>query len=50
MILTLTALTGSRLFYLVEHGDLLCPSAWLGGYGFAFYGGFTAATVRTPRS
>jgi phosphatidylglycerol---prolipoprotein diacylglyceryl transferase len=43
MILVVGALVGGRAFYLLEHGELDDPSAWLGTTGFTFYGGFIAA-------
>jgi phosphatidylglycerol:prolipoprotein diacylglycerol transferase len=45
MILTVAALVGGRLYYLMEHGELLDPGAWLGTRGFTFYGGFIAAAM-----
>jgi phosphatidylglycerol:prolipoprotein diacylglycerol transferase len=45
MILVVGALVGGRAFYLVEHGDLDDPGAWLGTTGFTFYGGFIAAAL-----
>jgi phosphatidylglycerol:prolipoprotein diacylglycerol transferase len=45
MILIVGALAGGRAFYLLEHGDLGDPAAWLGATGFTFYGGFIAAAL-----
>jgi phosphatidylglycerol:prolipoprotein diacylglycerol transferase len=45
MILVVSALLGSRIYYLAEHGQLLEPGEWLGTRGFTFYGGLIAATV-----
>jgi phosphatidylglycerol---prolipoprotein diacylglyceryl transferase len=45
MIVVVGALVGGRAFYLLEHGDLDDPGAWLGSTGFTFYGGFIAAAV-----
>jgi len=45
MILILGALVGGRAFYLLEHGQLDDPGAWLGTTGFTFYGGFIAAAL-----
>jgi phosphatidylglycerol:prolipoprotein diacylglycerol transferase len=45
MILIVGALVGGRAFYLLEHGDLDDPGAWLGTTGFTFYGGFIAAAL-----
>jgi phosphatidylglycerol:prolipoprotein diacylglycerol transferase len=45
MILVVGALVGGRAFYLVEHGRLDDPGAWLGTTGFTFYGGFIAAAL-----
>ena len=44
-ILVVGAVVGGRAFYLLEHGDLARPSAWLGTTGFTFYGGFIAAAL-----
>jgi phosphatidylglycerol:prolipoprotein diacylglycerol transferase len=44
-ILVIGALVGGRAFYLVEHGELDDPGAWLGTTGFTFYGGFIAAAL-----
>ena len=44
-ILTVSALVGSRIYYLAEHGQLLEPSEWLGTRGFTFYGGLIAAVI-----
>jgi hypothetical protein len=46
MILVIGALVGGRAFYLLEHGHLDDPGAWLGSTGFTFYGGFIAAAPR----
>ena len=45
IILVVSALVGSRIFYLAEHGQLLEPSKWLGTHGFTFYGGLIAAAL-----
>jgi phosphatidylglycerol:prolipoprotein diacylglycerol transferase len=45
MILVIGALLGGRAFYLLEHGRLDDPGAWLGTTGFTFYGGFIAAAL-----
>jgi phosphatidylglycerol:prolipoprotein diacylglycerol transferase len=45
MILVIGALVGGRAFYLLEHGELDDPGAWLGTTGFTFYGGFIAAEL-----
>ena len=45
MILVVGALVGGRAFYLLEHGELDDPGAWLGTTGFTFYGGFIAAAL-----
>jgi phosphatidylglycerol:prolipoprotein diacylglycerol transferase len=45
MILVVGALVGGRAFYLLEHGRLDDPGAWLGTVGFTFYGGFIAAAL-----
>lgn len=45
MILVIGALLGGRAFYLLEHGQLDDPGAWLGTTGFTFYGGFIAAAL-----
>jgi phosphatidylglycerol---prolipoprotein diacylglyceryl transferase len=45
MILVIGALVGGRAFYLLEHGELNDPGAWLGTTGFTFYGGFIAAAL-----
>src|SRR5215216_960982 len=45
MILALAALVGGKLYYLMEHGQLLQPSEWLQSRGFTFYGGFIAAAL-----
>ena len=45
MILVIGALVGGRAFYLLEHGELDDPGAWLGTTGFTFYGGFIAAAL-----
>lgn len=45
MILVVSALVGSRIFYLAEHGQLLDPGEWLGTRGFTFYGGLIAAAL-----
>src|SRR5215207_5536149 len=45
MILVIGALVGGRAFYLLEHGQLYDPGAWLGTTGFTFYGGFIAAAL-----
>lgn len=45
VILVVSALIGSRIFYLAEHGRLFEPSDWLGTRGFTFYGGLIAAAL-----
>jgi phosphatidylglycerol:prolipoprotein diacylglycerol transferase len=45
VIVVVAALVGGRVYYLMEHGELLEPSEWLGTRGFTFYGGFIAAAV-----
>jgi phosphatidylglycerol---prolipoprotein diacylglyceryl transferase len=45
MIVVIGALVGGRAFYLLEHGRLDDPGAWLGTVGFTFYGGFIAAAL-----
>jgi phosphatidylglycerol:prolipoprotein diacylglycerol transferase len=44
-ILVVTALVGSRIYFLAEHGELLRPEQWLGTRGFTFYGGLIAAAL-----
>jgi phosphatidylglycerol:prolipoprotein diacylglycerol transferase len=44
-IVVVGALVGGRLYYLMEHGQLLDPSQWVGTRGFTFYGGFIAAAL-----
>jgi phosphatidylglycerol:prolipoprotein diacylglycerol transferase len=44
-ILVVAALVGGRIYYLIEHGELLEPGSWLGTRGFTFYGGFIAAAL-----
>lgn len=44
-VVVLGALIGGRLFYLLEHGKLADPGAWLSTTGFTFYGGFIAAAL-----
>lgn len=38
VVVALAGIVGARVFYLVEHGDLLRPGAWLGTFGFSIYG------------
>jgi len=38
VVVAIAGTIGARLFYLVEHGDLLRPSEWLGAFGFSIYG------------
>ena len=45
LIVVVGALVGGRAFYLLEHGELDEPGAWLGTTGFTFYGGFIAASL-----
>jgi phosphatidylglycerol:prolipoprotein diacylglycerol transferase len=45
LILVVGALVGGRIYYLMEHGQLLEPDAWLGTRGFTFYGGFIVAAL-----
>jgi len=45
LILVIGASVGGRAFYLLEHGELDDPGAWLGTTGFTFYGGFIAAAL-----
>ena len=45
MIVVVSALIGGRVYYLMEHGQLLEPGEWLGTRGFTFYGGFIAAAL-----
>jgi phosphatidylglycerol:prolipoprotein diacylglycerol transferase len=45
LILIVGAIVGSRLFYLVEHGQLTDPDAWLDNRGFTFYGGFIVVAI-----
>ena len=45
VIVVIGALIGGRIYYLMEHGELLEPSEWLGTRGFTFYGGFIAAAL-----
>jgi phosphatidylglycerol:prolipoprotein diacylglycerol transferase len=45
VIVVIAALVGGRLYYLMEHNQLLEPSEWLGTRGFTFYGGFIAAAL-----
>lgn len=45
LIVGLGALFGGRIFYLLEHGELASPGAWLSTTGFTFYGGFIAVAV-----
>jgi phosphatidylglycerol---prolipoprotein diacylglyceryl transferase len=44
-IVVVAALVGGRIYYLVEHGELVDPGAWFGTRGFTFYGGFIAAAL-----
>lgn len=39
VVVAIAGTVGSRLFYLVEQGDILRPGEWLGTFGFSFYGG-----------
>lgn len=45
VIVSLAALIGGRVFFLLEHGLLTDPGAWLSSTGFTFYGGFIAAAA-----
>jgi phosphatidylglycerol:prolipoprotein diacylglycerol transferase len=45
VIVVIASLVGGRLYYLMEHGQLLEPSEWVGTRGFTFYGGFIAAAL-----
>ena len=45
VIVVVAAVVGGRLYYLMEHGQLLEPGKWLGTRGFTFYGGFIAAAL-----
>lgn len=45
ILVVLGALIGGRAFYLLEHGQLGDPGAWLSPTGFTFYGGFIAAAL-----
>jgi phosphatidylglycerol---prolipoprotein diacylglyceryl transferase len=45
LIVVVGALVGGRAFYLLEHGRLDDPGAWIGTVGFTFYGGFIAAAL-----
>jgi len=45
LIVVVGALVGGRAFYLLEHGRLDDPGAWVGTVGFTFYGGFIAAAL-----
>jgi phosphatidylglycerol:prolipoprotein diacylglycerol transferase len=45
VIVVAGALIGGRIYYLMEHGQLLEPGEWLGTRGFTFYGGFIAAAL-----
>jgi phosphatidylglycerol:prolipoprotein diacylglycerol transferase len=45
LILIGGAIVGSKVYYLVEHGQLDDPSAWFENRGFTFYGGFIAAAL-----
>jgi phosphatidylglycerol---prolipoprotein diacylglyceryl transferase len=45
LILVVGAIVGGRAFYLLEHGRLDDPGAWLGTTEFTFYGGFIAAAL-----
>jgi phosphatidylglycerol:prolipoprotein diacylglycerol transferase len=45
VIVVVSALVGGRVYYLMEHGQLLEPSEWLGTRGFTFYGGFILAAI-----
>lgn len=38
-------LIGSRMLYLIEHGELLQPAEWLGTRGFSFNGGLILAAL-----
>jgi phosphatidylglycerol:prolipoprotein diacylglycerol transferase len=44
-LLAVGAVVGARVFYLVEHGLILEPGAWLATTGFTFYGGLIGAAV-----
>ena len=45
LILVLSAIVGSKAFYLAEHGGLTSPEAWISSRGFTFYGGFILAAL-----
>jgi phosphatidylglycerol:prolipoprotein diacylglycerol transferase len=45
LILIVGAIVGSKLYYLIEHGELDEPSAWFDNRGFTFYGGFIAVAL-----
>lgn len=45
LIVVVSALVGGRVYYLMEHGQLLEPGEWLSTQGFTFYGGFIAAAL-----
>ena len=45
LIVIAGALIGGRAFYMLEHGRLDDPGAWVGTVGFTFYGGFIAAAI-----
>jgi phosphatidylglycerol---prolipoprotein diacylglyceryl transferase len=45
VILVVGALVGGRAFYLLEHGRLDDPGAWVSTTGYTFYGGFIAAAL-----
>ena len=45
LIVVVAALIGGRVYYLMEHGQLLEPTEWIGTQGFTFYGGFIAAAL-----
>ena len=45
IILVVGSLIGAKLFFLLEHGQLLEPSEWFNSQGFTFYGGFIAAAL-----
>jgi phosphatidylglycerol:prolipoprotein diacylglycerol transferase len=45
LILIVGAIAGSKLFFLVEHGELGDPDAWFANRGFTFYGGFIVVAI-----
>lgn len=45
LIVVVAAIVGGRLFFLIEHGLLADPGAWVSTTGYTFYGGFIASAI-----